>query len=98
MFQYNICIISVSTLSYPSSPSPSLPLPLPLSLSLSLSLSPLPSPSSCLGTRMQSGPESVSDKLSSLDLKGRDITVKQVDVTDSEALGQLMKDKDLCIR
>ena len=47
---------------------------------------------------MQSGPESVSDKLSSLDLKGRDITVKQVDVTDSEALGQLMKDKDLCIR
>ena len=47
---------------------------------------------------MQRGPESVSDKLSSLDLKGRDITVKQVDVTDSAALGQLMKDKDLCIR
>ena len=62
------------------------------------SLSSTPSRSPCLGTRMRSGPESVSDKLSSLDLKGRDITVKQVDVTDSEALGQLMKDKDLCIR
>ena len=47
---------------------------------------------------MQGGSLAVSEKLSSLDLKGRDISVKQVDVTDSEALGQLMKDKDLCIR
>lgn len=47
---------------------------------------------------MQSGPQAVSKKLSGLDLKGRDISVKQVDMTDSEALGLLMKDKDLCIR
>ena len=47
---------------------------------------------------MQIGPQSVSDKLSSLDLRGRDITVKQVDMMDSEALGQLVKDKHVCIR
>ena len=47
---------------------------------------------------MRSGSQAVTEKLSSLDLKGRDITVKQVDMTDSEALGQLMKDKHLCVR
>ena len=46
---------------------------------------------------MRSGPQSVNDKLSSLDLRGRGITVKQVDVTDSVALGQLVKGKDVCI-